>query len=656
MWLLIRLGVGAFLAMNIMLFSLLLYSGTFGPTDGGLVRAIHVLLWVFATPVLVILGGPFIRGAWQTARHGRATADTLISIGALAAYGYSALEVVRGGSAVYFDTVTMVLLLFTVGRYLEAVARSRAARSLRPMFAAEREQATVLVDGVEEQRPVRDVKPGIVVRVRPGERVPVDGVVVDGHSNCDEAVLTGEARPRPKSPGVSVFAGSINGMGQLLVRTTTTGTATRWGRISQLVRQSLERQSPLQRLVDKAAGVFVPVVLVLAGGTVWYWSGHGPFDQALMHGLAVLVVACPCALGLAAPLVTTLAISQVAGRGGVVRGGGVIEALAGIRGVAFDKTGTLTTGNVRMVGVVTEGVSEAELLQRAAALEQGSEHPLARGIVAAADVRKVVPETVPNVQARPGQGVVGGDGERLTAVGNTALMATLQWPIPPALAARARELEADAPRTAIYVGWAGRVRGLLLLDDTLRPEAGQVVTDIRELGLTTLLLSGDTPAMAESVAGALGFDAWQAALSPVGKSAALETWSQKQGPVAMVGDGLNDGPVLAAATVGVAVGGATDLARESADIVLPATGLVLLPWLVRLARRVRKIILSNLAWAFGYNVVALSLGAFGLLQPILAAGLMAGSSLVVVVNSLRLERLPGGVASAKPTVAVSYAR
>jgi Cu2+-exporting ATPase len=325
----------------------------------------------------------------------------------------------------------------------------------------------------------------------------------------------------------------------------------------------------------------------------------------------------------------------------LIRGGGVFERLARARAVAFDKTGTLTAGNPQLVALVGDGVSEAELLRRAAGLEQGSEHALARGIVAAAQLRSVVPETVPNIQARPGQGVVGGYGTRLTAVGNARLVSALRWPIPPALAARADESAEGGRETTVYVGWDGRVRGLFLLADRLRPEARGVVQEMRELGLTAFLLSGDIPATTESVGRALGLDAWQGGLSPEGKLTALGTWSRTTGLVAMVGDGLNDGPVLAGAAVGIAVGSATDLARESADVVLPDDGLVLLPWLARLARRVRNTIMTNLGWAFGYNAVALTLAACGLLQPILAAGLMAGSSLLVVANSLRLERRVG---------------
>jgi Cu2+-exporting ATPase len=280
--LLIRLGVGGFLAMNIMLFSLLLYSGTFDPTDGDLLRIVHAVLWALATMLLIVLGGPFIRGAWQDARQGRLSSDTLVSIGALAAYGYSAFAVMSGGSKVYFDTATMVLVLFTLGRYLEAQGRVRALRSLAPMLAAERATVRVVVDGVDTTQPVSAVRPGVVVRILPGERIAVDGVVIEGRSDCDEAILTGQAKAQLKEPGVRVHAGSINGPGQLLVRATAAGTNTRWIQISRVVCDALARKSLLGDTIDRVAAIFIPFVLLLAAGTLWFWSGRESFEACLL--------------------------------------------------------------------------------------------------------------------------------------------------------------------------------------------------------------------------------------------------------------------------------------------------------------------------------------------------------------------------------------
>jgi Cu2+-exporting ATPase len=628
-WLLVRLGVGAFLAMNIMLFSLLLYSGSLGAADGGLRQAVHVILGVLATPVLVILGEPFLRGAWRAARDGRASADTLVGLGALGAYGYSVHAVASGAEAVYFDTVTMVLVLFTLGRYLEALGRARALRSLAPLLAAEAASATVVEDSTDRVRPVREIAPGMLVRLHPGERVPVDGVVVEGESDCDESALTGQPERRAKAPGATVFAGSLNGTGPLLVRTTAAGAQSGWGRHARFVREALGRRCLASELADRAAAVFVPAVLVLAGATVLYWSRHLPFAEAAMTGLAVLVVACPCALGLAAPIATALGLGRAVERGILLRGGSVLERLARVRGVAFDKTGTLTQGAMRLVACRPVGVPEAELLRRAAGLAEGSEHPVSRAILAGAEVRGVTPAVGRQLRAHPGEGITGRFAGEEAAMGSAAFLARLGWSLP----SRMQMQETDG-LTAVCVGWGGVVRGVLLFEDPPLAEAPALVAALQRRGIASALVSGDRPAAVERLAEAVGIAIWRGGLTPLAKVAFLQDWSRACGPVAMVGDGLNDGPVLAAATVGIAVGGATDLARETAEVRLPEGRLDDLPWLIDHARQVRRSVRTNILWAFGYNAIALTLAVCGLLQPILAAALMAGSSLVVVVKSL----------------------
>lgn len=638
-WLLIRLGVGGFLAMNVMLFSLLIYSGTFEHADAELLPWVHVLLWALATPVLVILGGPFLRDACVDASRGRLNASMLILIGVVAAYGYSAASVLGGGDAVYFDTATMLLLLFTLGRLLDAAGRARAVRSLAPLVEAERQWATVVENEAELRRPARDLAVGDRVRVRPGERFPVDGVVLEGQSQANEAVVTGESRYVAKSPGSDIIAGSLNVDGPLLIRVSRAGSATRWAQICQAVRHSLEQRSATQRLVDRVAGAFVPLVLLLAGATVLFWWERLPHDQALLAGLAVLVVACPCGLGLAAGLAGSLGTAKLASRGCRVRGGDVLETLAHVRAIAFDKTGTLTLGRARLVGIETARATADEALVRAGALERHSEHGLAHGVLAAAAGRNLEPVAAADMRSQPGSGVRGVVGGEPTAIGTAAWMTELGLTMPAALAARGAATAADGHSVA-YLGWKTEVRAVLWFDDTVRAEARLALQALERRGLDLVLLTGDLPEVARRVAATLGLEAWTASLSPEGKRTALMQLREIHGTVAMVGDGLNDGPVLAAADAGIAVGGATDLARETADLVLPEDGLRLLPWTITLARAVRRTIVSSLAWAFGYNVIALALAATGLLQPVIAAALMAGSSLIVVINSLRLERLP----------------
>jgi P-type Cu2+ transporter len=644
-WFLVRLGAGSFLSMNIMLFSLLVYSGAFTGADRRVLPTIHLLLWALATPAVLILGEPFLRETWSQARRGRLTSSALIVLGSLSAYVYSTLAMFQPGGHLYFDTASMVLMLFTLGRYLEAAGRARASRDLAPLLAAESELATVVEGTQEHRRPVREVRAGMLIRVRPGERIPVDGLIVEGRSHTDESVITGESRQIAKAVGAAVLAGSINLDGPLLIRSSGAGSESRWAQICRSVRDALRQSSRTQRIADRLVGAFVPIVLALAAVTLLYWVQRLPLDQAMLTALSVLVVACPCAVGLAAPMAHSLGIGQLARHGCLVRSPSALEALAGIRMIAFDKTGTLTLGRPTLVAVATEGVGEEEVLVRLAGLERHSEHGLAHAVAMAAIARGLDPIAAQDVQIVPGRGLRGVVHGESVAAGSAALMGELGWQLPPALSERAEEM-ASTGHSVVFVGWsenarAGRVRAVLSFDDTPLPEAGAIIHALRSLGLRVTLLSGDHAGAAARVAATVGVDEWQAGLLPEAKRTALDQYRVRHGAIAMVGDGLNDGPGLACADVGIAVGSATDLARETADLVLPADGLWLLPWVVVRARAVRSTILANLAWAFGYNLIALTCAALGMLQPILAAAVMAGSSLLVVLNSLRLERLPG---------------
>lgn len=639
---LIRLGVGAFLMMNIMLLSLLLYTHSFAPGEAWVIDGLNVVLWVLATPLTIILGGPFYAGAWRALRARRPSADVLVSIGALAAYGFSAMQVLHGARTVYFDTETMVLFLFTLGRYLDAQARTRAARSLTPLLVARQATARVSRNGLESAMPVLEVQAGELVRVLPGERVAVDGTVVAGRSECDESVVTGQPEAQPKGPGSFVHGGSLNGTGQLTLRATVAGADARWIRISDLVRDTLVTRTVAGAMVDRVAAAFVPVVLLLAALSAWYWSAQDG-QRALLAGLAVLVVACPCSLGLAAPLACVLAIGRAAQRGILIRGNGVLEQLARLRGVSFDKTGTLTTAQMRVARIFTDRASEADVLRNAGALAAGSDHPIANALSACVRQTPAAVEAR-EVQLRPGAGLIGDvDGTRC-ALGTSALMEELGWAIPESLHAHAARRG-----THVYVGWSMQVRGLIELVAAPAPDAAGVVSALQRDGLQTLLLSGDAEAPVARLASRLGIGQWHAEAPPEAKVDLLRAWARQVGPVAMVGDGLNDGPVLAAATVGIAVGNATDFAKQSADVILPPDGLQSLPWLLQLARDLRRSVRANIVWALGYNTVALALAATGLLQPVIAAALMAGSSLLVVARSLRAQAGPAICATQRST-------
>jgi Cu2+-exporting ATPase len=645
---LIRVGAGAFLAMFIMFLSLLLYLHDFGTDREGVRRGVELILGALATPAVAILGLPILRDATRAARQGRVTTEAMIALSGTAAYLYSVASLAAGGHQVYFDTATMLFLLYTVGRYLDAAARARAARDLSPLLEAEKASAHVLTAAGEATRPAAAVAPGELVRVGPGERFPVDGEVIEGRSAVDQSLVTGESRPVDRAPGDAIVAGTMNGDGQLVVRTVASGSATHWAEIGRAVRQALERRSQLQRLTDRIAVFLMPAVILLALASALYWSRHRTPWAALSAALATLVVACPCALGPAAYLASYLGIGMAARRGMVIRSTAALDALARVRCVAFDKTGSLTRGSPSLVALVALEGDVVEplpgLLGAAARLAARDDHPLAKALRRAAEEQALtIAPPLAVVEARRGRGLVGrdGDGGATFALGSAELFGELGWTLPPALAEHAARLEAAGHSVAL-IGWAGMARGVAGFADELRPEAGRAIVRLHALGCATAILSGDRPPVVERAARSLGVERWQAGLSPRGKLAALESLRAAVGGVAMVGDGLNDGPVLAGATVGIALGSGTELARSSAEIVTAGADLEAVPWLVGLARRCARTTRANLAWAFGYNAVGLVLAAAGLLQPVIAAALMAGSSLLVVANAMRLTR-GGGV-------------
>lgn len=639
-WLLIRLGVGAFLAMNIMLFSLLLYSGSISEQDQALLQIVNYLLWALATPVLIILGGPFLKDAWRGIQNGRLSTDSLISIAVLAAYGYSVIVIIQGGTGVYFDTATMLLVLFTLGRYLEATGRAQAVRSVEPFFAAEDGWVTVVEANQDKSSRVRDLKSGMKVRVLPGDWIYVDGFVLEGGSKVDESIISGESRWLDKRPGSTVRSGSINQSGHLLIECSSTASESNWATICRAVRNSLNTKTRMQQLADKVAAIFVPAVILLAGATVLYWSGKTDFNSSLLAGLSVLVVACPCALGLATPLATTMGIGLFSRRGILIRGGEIFETLARIKGVAFDKTGTVTGEKMRLIRIESGIIAESEILINTAAIEKGANHPIARAILAATEERQLTLPTATKMRTLRTGGITGRILNQEIAAGTQELMNDFGWVTSTNLKSLAAK-EAAAGYLVIWIGWSGFVRGFLVLEDDLDDLAQFTIQSLRQRGLYTSLITGDKTAIAQRIAESAEFEGMDAELTPDNKVKALSRLTQTYGSIAMVGDGINDAPALASSAVGIAVGGATDLARETADVVLPENGLYHLPWMFEVAVRVRRSIQVNLLCAFGYNIVALTLAAMGHIQPIFAALLMVGSSVLVIFNSLRLGSLTG---------------
>lgn len=637
---LVRLGAGAFLSMNVMMLSWLFY-GDFPDLDGALPRTeVLWVIWLLATPAVAMLGWPFACDAWEEAKRARVGASGLAIFGVVSAYLYSTFVLLSGGEDVYFDTATMVLVLFTLGRYLEAAGRARAARDLAPMLEAESQWVTRVEADTEARRQVALIRVGDVIRVAPGERIAVDGAVIEGRGFVDEAVISGESRRIEKSAGASVIAGSVNLDGQLLVRCEAAGADTRWGQICRSVRSALSARSPLQGVADRVSAVVVPLVLAVATVVVATGVSSIGLDEAMLRGVAVLVVACPCALGLAASLATSLGVARLTRQGCLVRSGGVLESLARVRTMLFDKTGTLTSGTPRLVAIQTNGIAADSLLGRAAGLEQDSWHALGEGIAAAAAARGLQPLPARDARCVPGCGVVATAEDGLTAAGSANWLAELGFQPAGGGVAEAAASHAASGFALVHVGWAGAERGLIAFEHELRPEANATLAALRQHGIRSFVVSGDLPEATRRAADAAGADDWVAQVPPEAKAELVALLRRERGVVAMVGDGINDAMALAEADVGISIATATDLARETADLVLPRNSLALLPWAVRMAGVVRRTIVSNLVWAFGYNAVAVALAAGGLLQPIGAAALMAGSSLLVIVNSLRLERFP----------------
>jgi heavy metal translocating P-type ATPase len=641
-WILLRLGLGAFLAMNVMMISLLLYSGEIQDLGAGVEPTLRWALLALATPALLILGHPFAVGMARELRRARPSIDSLIALGSLSAYGVSAVHVVQGSGLIYFDTATMLLLLVTVGKLLEASSKSKTAglvRGLlerRPAKARVRRGEELLIDPEE-------VRLGEWVRVRPGERIPVDGEIVSGRTTVHEAEFTGESQPRPAAPGTSVIGGSLNGEGEIVVAARAVGEGSLLAQIVRLVEQSAASRAPVERLAERVAAVFVPIVVLGAAGALIFWSARGDLARGGMAALAILVVACPCALGIATPLVTSLAIGRAAHEGVLIRSGEALELLPKIGRMFFDKTGTLTRGRMSVAEVAaTGGVADDEALAWLATLESAAEHPVGRAIVAESQRRGLALGSVEDYRAYPGQGATGvvtlRDARRELTAGTRDFLVERGF-TPGGIE------EAEAPgRSHVYGAWreaepsGAPVLLRVALTDSLRPEAPAVMRALGEQGVAVTMLSGDRREVAEAVAQQAGIAEVLAPCLPDRKLEALRAAQADGQTVAMVGDGLNDAPALAAADVGIALAGGTDLARESGDLTLLGDDLARVPWVIGLARHAYRIVSGNLAWAFGYNALALVLAFFGYLHPLFAVLVMLGSSAFVLANSLRVAR------------------
>jgi Cu2+-exporting ATPase len=632
-WFLAKLGLAAVLSGNIMMFQSLLYFGSLDALGSGVLQSASWIMLILATGVYLLLGVPMLRAAYGAARNGHIVLETLIAIGALAAIGASAAQTVRGGRHLYYDSGTMVLVFVVLGQYLDARAREKATEALAPVVATVRARARVLEEGTEREVLPEEVRPGDRVLVRAGEEIPVDGRVLDGESDVHEPALTGESTPRLVGPSDVVYAGSVAVDGALVLEASGESETLAF-RVAQWTREARSRRAPLEIAADRFVARFVPGVALVAGASAVFWGlVGGQWAKGGLAALSILVVACPCALGIATPMATTMAITRAAGRGTLLRSGAVLEALDRVRMAAFDKTGTITRGRavVRAIWVdATAGVSEAELLGKAAAVERAVDHPFARAIVSCARQRGVPIPEARRVRAVAGGGACGEVGDQAVLLGSRLLLSREGI-------SGSDRLGLEPATSSVRVAIGGRLAGVIELEDPVRLEAKAAIERLEALGIGTALLSGDRSSAVARAAKDAGIAEAFAGLDPAGKLAVLARWGADEGGVMMVGDGVNDAPALGAATVGVAFGAAAGLAKRTADVVILREDLEEIPGLLALARRTMRIVKQNLVWAFGYNAVGILLAAFGLLRPVVAAAAMVLSSLFVVGNSLRLR-------------------
>ena len=618
--------------------------------------------WVslaLAAPVAVWGAWPLHRAAWYGLGHGAATMDTLVSVGVGASFGWSVYALLFGGAGMtgmrmsfaftfgqasgqtlYLEAAAGVTTAVLAGRYLEARARVRSGSALSALAALGAKTVAVLRDGVEQRVPAGSLVVGDLFVVRPGEKIATDGTVVEGSSAVDASLVTGESMPSEVGPGDEVTGATVNMSGRLVVRAIRVGSDTLLAQITRLVSQAQGTKASAQRLADRIAAVFVPCVIALAAATLGFWLGAGLSAAAAWSAaVAVLVVACPCALGLATPTALLAAVGRGAELGVLVKSAQALESAGRVRAVVLDKTGTLTTGVMSVHGVVTVGPAQEEVLRLAGAVEDASEHPIGQAVARFAAERLGSLPPVTAFASLPGAGVRGTVDGRVVSVGSLRLSGELSLAVPPPLR-KAAEAAEEAGRTAVLVGWDGEARAALVIADQLKPHSAAAVARVRGLGLRPVLLTGDNTRAALAVAGQLGIPAADvfAEVKPEGKVEAIRRLQSDGVAVAFVGDGVNDAAALAQADLGMAIGAGTDAAIGAADLTLVSSDPLSIVAAIELARATLAVIRANLAWASGYNLIAIPLAALGYLNPLFAGIAMSASSLIVVGNSLRLRR------------------
>jgi P-type Cu+ transporter len=613
------------------------------------------ILFILTTPVQFWAGKQFLTGAWGAARHGSADMNTLIAVGTLSAYTYSTVVTFfpdlfhhSGVKAeIYFDSAAMIIALILLGRLLEARAKGQTSEAIRKLIGLTPKTARVIRDEQESDIPVEEVQKGDLIVVRPGEKIPVDGRIREGRSAVDESMLTGESLPVDKNPGDEVIGATLNKSGSFVFEATRVGEETALAQIILLVEQAQGSKAPIQRLADQVAGIFVPIVMGMAVLTfiIWYFFGPPPvLTFALLNFVAVMIIACPCALGLATPTAIMVGTGKGAEYGILIKGGESLESIHKLTTIVFDKTGTLTRGELTVTDIVPlEGIEAKAILQLAAAVERNSEHPLGEAVVRKAKAEGLEPASVENFEALSGQGVAAKWEGQEIYIGNKRLMESQGVDLTPFQITA--EALADQGKTLMFVARGGKIIGLMALADTLKEHSVEAVAELKGMGLEVVMLTGDNQQTAQAISLQLQLDRVIAEVLPQDKTEEIRHLQSEGKKVAMVGDGINDAPALAQADVGIAIGTGTDVAMEASDITLIRDDLRTIVTAIKLSRKTIRTIRQNLFWAFFYNVLGIPIAAgilypiWGiLLNPILASAAMAFSSVSVVSNSLRLRR------------------
>ncbi|MBS3168882.1 cadmium-translocating P-type ATPase [Candidatus Woesearchaeota archaeon] len=604
------------------------------------------LLWLLATPIQFYIGLPFYKGAWAALKNKSANMDLLIAIGTSAAYFYSMYVVLFStGGYQYFEASAVIITLVILGKYLEAVAKGKTSEAISTLMKTGAKTATILKDGNEIQIPIDDVKVNDVIIVKPGQKVPVDGIIVDGHSSIDESMITGESIPVEKKKGDLVIGSTINKQGNFMFKATKVGAETTLAKIIKLIEDAQTQKAPIQRFADRISAFFVPLVLYLAliTFTIWFSFAHTTVSFALITTIAVLVIACPCALGLATPTSVMVGTGKGAKHGILIKGGQALETAHKVKYVIFDKTGTITKGQPTVTDILLEdGINEKELLAIAGSIEKKSEHPLAEAIVRKAEASNYTPRTVTSFKALTGRGVVASLGSRRYYIGNPRLIEELKISLNKWKDTLSR-LE-EGGKTVMVVADGKKILGVIAVADEIKEDSPRAIRELKKMGIIPYMITGDNVRTAKAIAQKVGIEKFFAEVLPEDKAKYVQKL-QQAGKVAMVGDGINDAPALARADIGIAMGSGTDVAMETGNIVLMKNNLMDVPRAIKLSRFTMSKIKQNMFWALFYNVLGIPIAAGvlypftgWLLNPVIAGAAMAFSSVSVVVNSLLLKR------------------